>query len=126
MNNTILITLGIIGYLLFVMFPLNKGAPIIPSNSKKLTFLLDILKQKYGLDYFKKAVDLGSGDGRVVIFLTKNDINCDGIELNKIFYYISKENLKRKSWKLNPQFITMIFKFNLNNYNLVIVWQAHK
>ncbi len=125
MNNTILITLVITGYILFFMFPLNKGAPFIPNNPKKLASLLNLLKQKYGLEHFKKAVDLGSGDGRVVVFITKNGINCDGVELNKILYNISKGKLKKEKIESKSAIFNQdLFKKNINEYDLVILWQS--
>lgn len=125
MVNLLTILISVLGYILFFMFPLNKGAPFIPNNSKKLASLLNLLKQKYGLEHFKKAVDLGSGDGRVVIALNKSGVSCDGVELNKILY---KQSIKKVRKEGLEGFCTIrnedLFNVNLNKYDLIVLWQS--
>ncbi len=125
MNNIILIIFALVGYILFFMFPLNKGAPFIPNNPKKLISLLNFLKQKYGLEHFKNAIDLGSGDGRIVVFMTKNGVNCNGVELNKVLFNISKRKLKREKIENKCEILRQdLFETDLSKYDLVLLWQS--
>ena len=128
MNPSLYIPLGILallGYILLFMFPLNKGAPYVPSNSRKISLLLKILDEKYGLSKFQKAVDLGSGDGRILVALAKIGITCYGIEQNKILVKksiskITKLNLQNKCKVYNKDF----FKFDISEFDLIILWQV--
>ncbi len=125
MINWITILISALGYFLLFMFPLNKGAPFIPNNKRKIQSLIKTLqkiKSKYKIE---KAIDLGSGDGRVVISLNKEGFNCDGVELNKILYKqsirrLQKAMLEDKCKIFNEDF----FNSNLSKYNLIVLWQS--
>lgn len=128
MSNTLYILSAVIasiGYLLFFLFPLNKGAPFIPNNPKKICSLIEILKKRYKLKSFKKAVDLGSGDGRVVVSIAKQGISCDGIEQNKVLCNLSKKRIKNeKVENICNIFNSDFLKAPLSDYDLVILWQS--
>ena len=64
-------TLSLLGYALFFTFPLYKGAPYIPLNQNKINSLLNLIDKEFGLKNIKKSVDLGSGDGRIVVTLAQ-------------------------------------------------------
>lgn len=125
MNNPILISISILGYFLFFMFPLNKGAPFIPNTKKKIQSLIKILQEINNKYKLEKAVDLGSGDGRVLIALNKEGFHCDGVELNKILHKqsirkIQKAGLGDKCTIFNEDF----FNINLSKYDLIVLWQS--
>lgn len=128
MSNTLYILSAIlasVGYLLFFLFPLNKGAPFIPNNSKKISSLIEILEKKYKSKCFKKAVDLGSGDGRVVISIAKHGIPCNGIEQNKILCNLSEKRIKKESLEnICNIYNNDFFKTSLSDYDIVILWQS--
>ncbi|HPD73996.1 MAG TPA: class I SAM-dependent methyltransferase [Patescibacteria group bacterium] len=107
------------------MFPLDKGAPFIPNSNRKIQSLLNILIEMKDKYKFQKAIDLGSGDGRIAIALTKEGFYCDGVELNKLLYKrsvgkIQKSGLGDKCKFFNEDF----FKINLNKYDLIVLWQS--
>jgi S-adenosylmethionine:diacylglycerol 3-amino-3-carboxypropyl transferase len=61
------------------------GAPYVPTRSRDLETLFDELK-------FKKSdrlVDLGSGDGRLMLFAARHGIKSVGVELNPILVIIT-------------------------------------
>ena len=125
MINWITILISALGYFLLFMFPLNKGAPFIPNNKRKIQSLIKTLKEMKDKYKFQKAIDLGSGDGRVIIALNKEGYHCDGVELNKILHKksirkIQKEVLGGKCTIFNEDF----FKINLNKYDLIVLWQS--
>lgn len=43
----------------------------------------------------EKAIDLGSGDGRLVIALAKKGIEAHGYEINPFLVWLSRNNIKR-------------------------------
>jgi len=125
MINWITILISALGYFLLFMFPLNKGAPFIPNNKRKIQSLIKTLKEMKGKYKFEKAIDLGSGDGRVVISLNKEGFNCDGVELNKILYKQSIRKLQKARLEDKCKiFNEDLFKINLNKYDLVVLWQS--
>ena len=62
------------------------GAPYLPTLKRQSDQALDLLQLKSGQTF----LDLGSGDGRLLIWAARNDLNAVGIELNPILYVISK------------------------------------
>lgn len=67
-------------------FVLLYGAPYLPTRKAQANRALDLLKLKEG-DIF---VDLGSGDGAVLIEAAKRGLVCYGYELNPLVWLVSK------------------------------------
>lgn len=67
-------------------FVLLFGAPYLPTRKAQANLALDLLKLKEG-DVF---VDLGSGDGAVLIEAAKRGYRCYGYELNPLVWAVSK------------------------------------
>lgn len=61
------------------------GAPYLPTRQKTAELALDMLNLKKG----QHLVDLGSGDGAVLIAAAKRGIYATGYELNPIVFAIS-------------------------------------
>ena len=77
----------LVGFL-FVLpfgFVLLFGAPYLPTRKKTAELALDMLSLKPG----QKLVDLGSGDGAVLIAAAKRKIFATGYELNPLVFAIS-------------------------------------
>lgn len=62
------------------------GAPYLPTRKKQANQALDLLELKEG-DVF---VDLGSGDGAVLIEAARRGVVCYGYELNPLVFFASK------------------------------------
>ena len=67
-------------------FVLLYGAPYLPTRRQQAKEALDILDLKEG-DVF---VDLGSGDGAVLIEAASRGLTCYGYELNPFVWFVSK------------------------------------
>lgn len=86
------------------------------------------LKAIIKLADFKKndrVLDLGSGDGRIVLAVAKLDIKATGIEVNPLLVAISKLKLSLADpiAKKNARFIQgNLWEFNTTPYNVVIVY----
>ncbi len=104
-------------------FVLLYGAPYLPTRQKQAKEALDLLSLKEG-DIF---VDLGSGDGAVLIEAARRGLICYGYELNPIVWLVSKiRTLKfgnqihiycRNFWKEPlPKNTKGVFVFLLDKY----------
>jgi hypothetical protein len=89
----ILIPLAILGvslYLIFfVFFPLGRGAIYDPSTHEQTRRMVAVA----GVAVGEKAVDLGSGDGRVVIALARLGAEAHGFEINPVLVLRSRRNI---------------------------------
>lgn len=72
-------------------FVLLYGAPYLPTRRMQAEQALDMLDLKEG-DVF---VDLGSGDGSVLIEAASRGLVCYGYELNPLVYAVSKARTRK-------------------------------
>jgi len=85
----IIIPLGYMIYLYGVtMF---FGAPYVPTDRKKIEEMIKLSSLKKG----DKMVDIGSGDGRIVIAFAKKGIESYGFEINPLLVWLSRRNIKK-------------------------------
>lgn len=83
MNGIILGVIGIFGLFAFVI---AFGAPYVPTKKLQIKTALDLLRLKKG----QTLLELGSGDGRVLLAAAKRGYFVVGYELNPILVIISK------------------------------------
>lgn len=114
------ISLIILGISLLFFVPLAFGAPFEPSRKKAVKTIIDLSDFKQG----DKVVDLGSGDGRIVIEFAKRGAEAHGYELNPWLviyskYKIYKEGLRKKAFVHWRSF----WNVNLANFDIVVSFQ---
>ena len=89
---------------LFVIFvlllPVTLGAPYLPIDKDKLLIMIKLANIRPG----ERAVDLGSGDGRVVIALAQAGAEAHGYEINPLLVWLSRRKIRRAGLK-NRAFI---------------------
>ena len=79
-------------YLVFgVFFPLGRGAIYVPSTREKTLRMSEMSQVEPG----ERAVDLGSGDGRLVIELAARGAAAEGYEINPVLVLLSRANIRR-------------------------------
>lgn len=61
------------------------GAPWVPARTKDIELLLDKLELKKGT----RLVELGCGDGRLLVVAAKKGLACTGYEINPLLFFIS-------------------------------------
>ncbi len=106
----------IVGILLYIL-PLFFGAPYEGSGRKKVADIIKISKIKKG----EKVVDLGSGDGRIVIAFAKQGITAHGYEINPLLVLISKFKTRRiKNAKI---YWKNFWKVDLGDYDIIVLFQ---
>ncbi len=107
--------LAILLFLIYSFFGFKSfitGAPPIPTPQKEIKFILEAIRPKKGNVFY----DLGSGNGKIIIFASKNyPIKAIGIEFSFFLYFISKINCfisKSKATVLRDDYFSFSFKEN--------------
>jgi cyclopropane fatty-acyl-phospholipid synthase-like methyltransferase len=67
------------------------GALYVPTKEEKVKKMIEFLNIKEG----EKALDIGSGDGRLVIALAKAGAQAVGYEINPFLVKKAKDNIKK-------------------------------
>ena len=104
----------------FFLWPFLFGAPFEPTSDKKVKKMIRLAKIKKG----DKAVDLGSGDGRIVIALAKAGAEAHGYEINPFLVLLSKYKIKRAGLK-GKAFIHWknFWKISFRKYDVIMMFQ---
>lgn len=88
---SILVSLSAIIFLLgFLLLPIVKGAPFVPSEMKTVEKMVEIANIKPG----ERVVDLGSGEGRMLIAVAKKGVEAHGYEINPLLVWWARRNIK--------------------------------
>lgn len=75
----------------FFLFPLARGAIYVASAPGKVRLMVEMSGAGPG----ERAVDLGSGDGRIVIALARRGAEAHGYEINPLLVLISRRAIRR-------------------------------
>lgn len=97
-----------------LLYSVIKGAPFAPLGKERIKAMFELLEIKKG----KKLVDLGSGDGRIVLEASRKNLQAFGYEINPILYLISKIKLKNKGKVLLKNY----WKQDLSKYEYVTIY----
>ena len=106
-------------YSIFFLIPFLVGAPFEPTNRKKLRKIIKLANAKEG----EKAVDLGSGDGRIVIELAKKGAEAHGFEINPILVLISRWKIRKLGLKNAFIHWKSFWGEDFGKYDLIILFQ---
>lgn len=115
-----LIILGEIALLVRIIVAAFKGAPYAATDEETLREILAAVKLKKG----EKVVDVGSGDGKIVLALAKKGYTAYGIELNPLLVWwtrwqIRKQGLQGKAFIYRRD----MWKEDMSQYDVIIVYQ---
>jgi 2-polyprenyl-3-methyl-5-hydroxy-6-metoxy-1,4-benzoquinol methylase len=84
-----------IAFFLFIVFVLISSsitnAPYLPSDDASVKSMIAMARITPGI----KTVDLGSGDGRVVVAMARAGAEAHGYEINPFLIWISRWRIKR-------------------------------
>lgn len=92
-----MIYLLIVGVLLVLAFGgvLLRGAPYLPTLNTQAKAALELLQLRPG----QTLLELGSGDGKVLMVAAKSGLNAVGIELNPLLVLVSR----LRTWRYRKQ-----------------------
>lgn len=120
-----LIVVGFVAavFLFFSVIPILRGAPFVPIHKKRLDIALEFLNLKPG----QRVVDLGSGDGRVLIEIAKRGVAAIGYEINPFLVLKTKTKIKKQGlnklafchwksfWGINLKQFDAVFIFGMSH-----------
>jgi hypothetical protein len=89
-----LIAIVLIVFIITFGIPMFTGAPFAVSSRGKIKKMIELIKSETTGRKDLKAVDIGSGDGRIVVALAKEGLVASGIELNPSLVWYSRFKLK--------------------------------
>ena len=79
-------------FLIYHLAAAISGAPFAASNRRRIKTMLELANIKDG----QKVVDLGSGDGRILIAAVKKyQVECVGYEINPFWYFVSLFKIRK-------------------------------
>lgn len=81
------------GLLLFIFLirSMVRGAPFVPTRPEITEEMIRLLEIRPG----EKAVDLGSGDGRLVVALARAGAEAHGYEINPLLVWWSRSTIRK-------------------------------
>lgn len=85
------ISLGLLLGAILILLQFAYGAPYVPSHNKAVEWMISLVKGHR----IQSMVDLGSGDGKIVIAFAKQGIDAHGYEINPILVFISRWRIRR-------------------------------
>ncbi|CAD5113779.1 DgyrCDS2947 [Dimorphilus gyrociliatus] len=92
--------------------------PFVPATQEQISNVLKLLNGRSG-----KVIDLGSGDGRIVIECAKKGFQAEGIELNRWLIYFSRYSAFRHNVQNRTKFYCQdLWKMNYSNYNNIVIF----
>lgn len=77
-------------YQFYSLYAFIFGAPFVPVPKKMVAEIIRMANLKGG----EFLMDLGSGDGRIILASAKKGVDCCGIEINPWLYLFSKFRLR--------------------------------
>lgn len=95
MSVELLVAIGMLFVVFCFGFVLLFGAPFLPTLNPQITAALDLLDLKPG----QTLLELGCGDGRVLIAAAKRGLNAVGYELNPILVLVATV----RTWRYRQQ-----------------------
>lgn len=109
----------VVAAIIFVTITLIIGAVYVPTQEKVVREMIRLADVKKG----EKAVDLGSGDGRIVIELAKKGAQAHGYEINPFLVVWSKFNVWRYGLE-DTAFIhwKSFFDVDLSSYDVITIF----
>ncbi|MFA6550202.1 MAG: methyltransferase domain-containing protein [Candidatus Gracilibacteria bacterium] len=105
---------------IILLYYVTSGAPYLPTTDENVLKMVKFASMKRG----QKILDVGSGDGRIVIAFAKAGAEAHGFEINPILVWMSRRNIKRAGLQ-GKAFIHFVnfWKRDFSPYDLVIVYQ---
>lgn len=110
----ILLVILLIGSVIFLL----QGPPFVPIQDDNLQEMIRFAK-KYKP---KRILDMGSGDGKLVIGLAEAGYTVDGVEINPLLAYRSKARIKKKKVQHATIFQGNFWSFDVSRYDMIVLY----
>lgn len=86
-----LFILGVLFIIFVLLLPVVLGAPYLPSSQEAVERMVAVAQVMRG----ERMVDLGSGDGRIVLAFAQSGSEAHGYEINPLLVFISRRRIRR-------------------------------
>ncbi len=118
-----LLTIGanLVAILIITLIALSirKGAPPVPTSRRALATMIQLAQPKER----EKAVDLGSGDGRIILALAQLNIEAHGYENNPLLIWWTTYRIRRlKAQQYAFVHLKSFWNVPLADFNMVFVY----
>ncbi|MCE9585888.1 class I SAM-dependent methyltransferase [Candidatus Uhrbacteria bacterium] len=101
------------------LWVLARGAPYIPTKAEGVERILSLVEKRPNM----RAVDIGSGDGRIVIALAKTGIESHGYEINPVLVQLSRKKIREANLEHLAQIHWKdLWKTNFSRYDVVTLF----
>jgi len=104
--------------ILLLSYSLIFGAPYAGLGRKRIETMFELLNATKG----KKSIDIGSGDGRIVIEASRHGLHAYGVEINPILYIVSKIKIRNSGSKNTKILLKDMWQLNFSSYDYVTIW----
>uniref|UniRef100_A0A0A9W502 Protein FAM173B n=2 Tax=Lygus hesperus TaxID=30085 RepID=A0A0A9W502_LYGHE len=92
--------------------------PYVPATTQQVANVLHVLRGNSG-----RLLDIGSGDGRIVVAAAKNGFKSDGVELNYWLVLYSRISALRSGVSRNASFHRKdLWTFDLKPYDNIVIF----
>lgn len=103
---------------ILLIYTMVRGAPYAPIGKKRMDTMFELLNPKKG----KLLVDLGSGDGRIVIEAAKRRLVGNGMEINPLLVAVAKAKIKKQKISNANIFLCDFWQKNLAEFDYITVY----
>ena len=115
----VILIIFLIYFLYYFTLSFRKGVPYAPTKKSGVNKIIELANIRPG----EKAIDLGSGDGRIVAALARAGADAYGIEINKMLIWFSKKYLKFLGLKNKTTIIENSFwDENYSSYDIITIF----
>ncbi len=112
--------LFLLSLIAILFIPLIKGAPYVPTSDKRLKALIDLVRsQKKG----GNVVDIGSGDGKILIALARLGYKTYGYEINPLLVLRSRLKIRQLQLK-GKAFVSLanMWSVDYSAFDIVVIY----
>lgn len=94
-----------------------RGAPFAALSQEKIKIMMELLQPVKG----KTFLDIGSGDGRIVLEASKRGLKSFGYEINPLLVFISRRKIKKNN-STGKILLKDYWHEDFSKFNYVTVW----
>lgn len=106
----------------FVVLFLKQGPQFVPSDDKSTAQMVEMVN-KYKP---KHILDLGSGDGKLVMALGKEGYKVDGVEIDPVLVLRSRLALKKAKLTNTEIHLGNMWTFDISKYDMIVVYVVQR
>ncbi len=109
----------LIGIIVLLAYSMLFGGPYAPVGEHKIEAMMKLLNVKKG----ERAVDLGAGDGRIVVELARRGAEAHGYEINPVLVFIGRKKIKEAGLQGKAfMHMTDMWQVDLSKFSIVTVY----